>query len=111
MPEEQTQEVSVEIEAIANPKNFSTIPNSNSEFCIYTYKADYETYKQVLRKGFFNSASGFLNVGDTIRLFRFDLNKNLTNYIEFLVADVDKINKVVTVATISQHNIENKLVK
>lgn len=112
MPEENGPvEVNVEIDAIANPKNFSTIPNSNSEFCVYTYKAEYETYNQVVRPGFFNSASGFLNVGDTIRVFRFDLEKHLTHYLEFVVMDVDKINKTVVLAMLTQANLANKVAK
>ena len=109
--EEGPVEVNVEIDAIANPKNFSTIPNSNSEFCVYTYKAEYETYNQIVRPGFFNSASGFLNVGDTIRVFRYDLEKKLTHYLEFVVMDVDKINKTLVLAMLSQHNLVNKIAK
>ena len=108
MPEEQGPVV--EVEAVANLKNFSTIPNSNSEFCIYTYKAEYETYSQLARRGFFNPAYSFLNTGDTIRVFLFDLEKNLTNYIEYMVYSVDKINRKVIVAAISNHSLEKKLI-
>ena len=41
MPE--TQPKKSEVEAVVNIKNFSTIPNSNSEFCVYTYMEEYET--------------------------------------------------------------------
>lgn len=111
MPEDvQTQEAVVEVEAVVNIKNFSTIPNSNSEFCVYTYKAEYETYSQIFRSGFFNPAYSFLNVGDTIRVFRFDLEKNLTHLLQFVVMDVDKINKTVKVATIANHNLVTKVI-
>lgn len=111
MPETQKpMEVNVEKEAVANPKNFTTIPNSNSEFCIYTYKAEYETYNQINSKGFFNSAALFLNTGDIIRVFRFDAQKRLTNLLEYVVMTVDRINRIVVVATISNHNLEKKVI-
>lgn len=108
MPEEQSP--IVEVEAVANLKNFSTIPNSNSDFCIYTYKAEYETSTQLARRGFFNPAYSFLNPGDTIRVFLFDTEKRLTNYLEYIVYSVDKINKKVVVAAITNHSLEKRLV-
>lgn len=112
MPEENVkQQPTVVIEAVANIKNFSTIPNSNSEFCVYTYKAEFETMDQINRPGFFNSAFSFLNVGDIIRLFRFDLNKVLTHYYQYVVVSVDKINKKVKVATLENVKIENRIIE
>ena len=111
MPEEEKkQPVPVLIDLVANIKNFSTIPNSNSEFCIYTYKAEFETMEQINRPGFFNPAYSFLNVGDMIRLFRFDLEKKLTNYSKYVVVSVDKINKKVIVATLENAKIENRII-
>ena len=112
MPEEQNAVVvNVEKEAVANPKNFTTIPNSSSEFCVFTYKAEYETYTQILRPGFFNSAALFVNVGDMIRVFRFDATKKLTHLLEFVVMATDKINRTVTVAAISNNNLEKKVIE
>lgn len=104
----EVKENEVGIELVANPKCFTTIPNSNSEFCIYTYKAEFEPYNQVLRKGFFNPAHTFLNVGDMIRLFRFNTDKTLINYILFIVTNVDKINKTVEAASVFQSNVAKK---
>lgn len=106
MPEKETKEV----EAVANNKNFSTIPNSNSEFCVYTYKAEYETVNQIQRPGFFNPAYSFVNPGDTIRVFRFDVEKNLTNYLQFIVVKVDKISKKVVISALNNNNLENRLI-
>lgn len=111
MTKTEQEVVNVEVEAVANPKNFTTIPNSNSEFCIYTYKADYETYTQITRPGFFNSAALFLNMGDVIRVFRLDNEKRLTHYLEYVVMHVDKINRKVTVAGISNNNLEKKVIE
>lgn len=108
MPEVQSKKP--EIEAVVNIKNFSTIPNSNSEFCVYTYKAEYETPDQITRPGFFNAAYSFLNTGDTIRVFRFDLEGNLTHYLQYIVYKVDKINKKVTVAALAKNNLDNRVV-
>jgi len=110
MPEKEEKVVNVEVDAVANPKCFTTIPNSTAEFCIYTYKADHESYQQVTKKGFFNSGWSFLNPGDFIRLFRFERMGKLLNYFEFVVVDVDKVLKTVTVAALAQHNLENKKV-
>lgn len=110
MPESEGKQSSLELEAVANIKNFSTIPNSNSEFCIYTYKAEYESYSQLSRPGFFNPASSFLNPGDTIRVFRFE-EKKLTHFLEYIVMDVDRINRTVTVASISNCNLEKKVIE
>ncbi len=106
MPEKETKEM----EAVANNKNFSTIPNSNSEFCVYTYKAEYETVNQIQRPGFFNPAYSFVNPGDAIRVFRFDLEGNLTNYLQFIVVKVDKINKKVVISALNNNNLENRLI-
>lgn len=108
MPESQLKKP--EMEAVVNIKNFSTIPNSNSEFCVYTYKAEYETPDQITRPGFFNAAYSFLNPGDTIRVFRFDLEGNLTHYLQYIVYKVDKINKKVTVAALTKNNLDNRVV-
>ena len=108
MPEVQSKKP--EMEAVVNIKNFSTIPNSNSEFCVYTYKAEYETPDQITRPGFFNAAYSFLNTGDTIRVFRFDLEGNLTHYLQYIVYKVDKINKKVTVAALAKNNLDNRIV-
>lgn len=108
MPEEQKPVV--EMEAVVNIKNFTTIPNSTADFCIYTYKAEYETYTQITRPGFFNPAYSFLNPGDTIRVFRFDSTKKLTHFLEYIVMYVDKIQKTVTVASLSNNNLEKKLI-
>lgn len=112
MPEgqEELKGVDIEKDAVANPKNFSTIPNSNSEFCVYTYKAECESYNQINRPGFFNSAALFVNKGDTIRVFRFDTEKNLVNYLVYIVMSVDKINRTVTVATAENINLANRKV-
>lgn len=104
----EVKENEVGVELVANPKCFTTIPNSNSEFCIYTYKAEFEPYNQVMRKGFFNPAHTFLNVGDTIRVFRFGTDRVLVNYIEFIVTAVDKINKTVDAVSIFQSNVSKK---
>ena len=98
-----------EPELIAVTQNFTTIPNSNSEFCIYTYKAETESLSQIARQGFFDSANAFLNVGDTIRVFRFNFEKKLTNYLEHIVMDVDRINKKVITATVLQVNLEKRI--
>lgn len=107
MADEQ-QKVEVEKEVTAVTKNFTTIPNSNSEFCIYTYKAETESYTQLMRPGFFDTAFSFLNTGDTIRTFRFDDQKNLTHYLEHIVVVVDKINRTVKTALINQCNLTKR---
>lgn len=111
MPETQEATVDITKDAVANVKNFTTIPNSTADFCIYTYKAEHESVSQITRAGFFDSAALFLNVGDCIRVFRFDDLKNLTNYLELIVLNVDKINRKVSVASLVNHNLENKRIK
>jgi len=107
----EIREVNVEKDAVANPKNFTTIPNSNSEFCVYTYKAECESYTQLIRPGFFDSAALFVNAGDTIRVFLYDIKKQLSNYLKFVVLDVDKINRKVTVSIVENCNLLSKVVK
>lgn len=118
MPEEKVEKVEAEAEtkvpevsAIANLTNLTTIPNSTAEFCIYTYKAEFETYGQLTAPGFFNSLVHVVEKGDTIRVFKYDLEKKLTHYLEFIVVETDKITKTVTVATVTISNLMNKLVK
>ena len=101
----------IKIDAVCNNKNFSTIPNSTSEFCVYTYKAEYEQYNQITTPGFFDPASSFLNKGDVIRVFRFDLEKNLTHLLEFVVMRVDKVTRKVVVAGLSNSNLEKKIIE
>lgn len=109
MPEKNETQLTLELEAVANNKNFTTIPNSTSEFCIYTYKADYESYNQITRPGFFDPAYSFLNAGDVIRVFRFE-DKKLVNLLEFVVMEVDKTLRKVIVATLSNTNLERKVI-
>lgn len=111
MPETAEKKVAVEMDAVCNIKNFTTIPNSTADFCIYTYKAEYETYNQLVRPGFFDAAYSFLNVGDTIRVFRFTPDKKLTHYLEYIVMTVDKINHKVVVANIANNNLEKKIIE
>lgn len=110
---EENKEVVVDItkEAVCNPKNFSNIPNSNAQFCIYTYKAETETYAEVTTGSFFNTAYTFLMPGDTIRVFIFNEKKALTNYLEFVVMDVDKLLRKVKTANIVNINVQKKIVE
>lgn len=112
MPE-KNKEVVVDItkEAVCNPKNFSNIPNSNAQFCIYTYKADTETYADVTTGNFFNTAYTFLMPGDTIRVFIFNEKKAITNYLEFVVMEVDKLLRTVKTANINNVNVQKKLME
>lgn len=103
--------VDVEKDAVANLKNFTTIPNSNSEFCIYTYKSETETFNQIMKPHFFNSAASFLNPGDTIRVFHFSELKELDSYFEFMVLRVDKINRTVRVSQLSSANLGKRIVE
>ena len=109
MPEEEKKEiVDVEKEAVVCVTKMTTIPNSTAEFCIYTYKAETESYTQLCRKGFFNPAWSFLHPGDIIRVFRFNIDKKITHYFEYVVTSVDKVLHKVDVATIANHNLEKK---
>lgn len=92
----------------ANTKQFTTIPNSTSEFCVYTYKAETESFDDIVSTGFFNTAYSFLNQGDIIRVFLLNDEKVLTHYFVYVVTDVDKINKVVSVSTVSITNLTKK---
>lgn len=92
----------------ANTKQFTTIPNSTAEFCVYTYKAETETFDDIVATGFFNTAFSFLNVGDIIRVFLFDDDKQLTHYFIYAVTTVDRIEKIVNVATVSITNLTKK---
>ena len=115
MPDTETvqtpEQQPIEVEALCNNTNFTTIPNSTAEFCIYTYKAEHETHSQVLRPGFFDPAYSFVNVGDTIRVFRYNFDKVITHYMEFIVMKVDKVTREVRVAIVSNTKLENKIIE
>lgn len=112
MPETKERlAVDVTKEAVANPKNFSAIENSSANFSIFAYKAEFDTYQQVINPNFFSSCYTFLATGDMIRVFIYDIQKKLTNYLEFIVMDVDKLHKTVTTVSIANHNLNNKLTK
>lgn len=98
------------ISKLANPARFSMISNSRDEFCIYSYRADNETYAEVASKGYFNLCHTFLKDGDTIRVYLYTYEGKLINYVEYLVAAVDKIHKEVTVATLNNVSVEKRLI-
>ena len=111
MTEEQKVEkksIGIESALHANTKQFTTIPNSTSEFCVYTYKAETESFDDVVSTGFFNTAYSFLNQGDIIRVFLLNDEKVLTHYFVYVVTNVDKINKTVSVSTVSMTNLLRK---
>ena len=98
-----------DINNVMNISRLSTIPNSVGEFCIYTYKADFEKTEDFKRVGFFNPGVNIFAPGDMIRVFQYT-TRNLDKYYEFIVTDVQKSIKKVSVAIIREVKLEGKIV-
>ena len=57
---------------IINAKNITVIPNSRKEHCIYTYSTSVDTHFDIKDPDFFNPTYTFIEVGDIIRVFRYE---------------------------------------
>lgn len=90
---------------VININRMTIIPNSQAEFCIYSYRAEVETHFDLKDEAFFNPAYTCLRIGDIVRIFRFE-KQILANYYEFIVTNVDKINKKVETITLVEKNIK-----
>lgn len=94
---------------IINAKLVTVIADSRAGHSIYTYSTKVDTHFDIKDPGFFNPVYTFAMVGDMFRVFRFD-NKDLINYYEFIVVEVDKIAKKVKMALINEVNVQNKII-
>ena len=65
-------ETVAEVKTVLNIRNVTTIPNSISEFNIYTYKAESDTTASIKNPGFFNPGHSIFEVGDVIRVFQLE---------------------------------------
>lgn len=111
MSQEQPEKESVATVArVANIARMTTIPNSINQHNIYTYSTDVDTTQDIKRPGFFNAAFSFLTVGDIVRVFQADSN-GLNKFYEFIVMSIDKNNRKVKVAIVSEHNLQNKIIE
>lgn len=95
---------------IINAKMVTVIPNSRAEHSIYTYSTDVDSHFDIKDPEFFNPTYTFAKAGDTFRVFRFE-NKELVTYYEFIIYNVDTINKKVIPALILEKNIRNAATK
>lgn len=98
-----------EVNNVLNLNKLSTIANSLGEFSIYTYKADFEKTEDFKRKGFFNPGANVFVTGDTIRIFQY-VSRHLSKYYEFIVTDINRATKEVTVAIIREVGLDNKTI-
>lgn len=90
---------------IINAKNVTVIPNSRAEHNIYTYSTKVDTHFDIKDPDFFHPVYTFATVGDMFRIFRFE-EKELVCYYEFIILDVDKINKQVKAVNILEKNLQ-----
>ena len=103
-------EIGAEVKTVLNIRNVTTIPNSISEFNIYTYKAEIDTTTNIKRPGFFNPGYSIFEVGDVIRVFQLEKDKTLSKYYEFMVMKVDKTIKEVVVTILNEKNLEKNII-
>lgn len=103
-------ETVAEVKTVLNIRNVTTIPNSISEFNIYTYKADNDTTASIKNPGFFNPGYSIFEVGDLIRVFQFERDKSLSKYYEFMVIKTDKTLRTVTVSILNEKNLEKNII-
>ena len=101
VPEERALPAS---KKIINAKMITVIPNSRAEHCIYTYSTKVDKHFDIKDPEFFYPTYTFALVGDIFRVFRFE-QETLCNYYEFIVTEVDKINKTVKVTTLFEKNL------
>lgn len=94
---------------IINSKLVTTIANSRDEHSIHTYSTNVDTHYDIKAPGFFNPLYTFVHAGDIVRVFRYE-NKKLNTYYEFIVYEVDTITKQVTMALLSEKNIQKAII-
>lgn len=92
---------------VINAKMITIIPNSRAEHSIYTYSTNVDTHFDIKDPDFFNPTYTFIQVGDMIRIFRFEGN-TLVGYYEFIILEVDKILKTVKAVAILDKNLQKE---
>ena len=90
---------------IINAKMVTVIPNSRAEHNIYTYSTKVDAHFDIKDPEFFHPVYTFAQVGDIFRVFRFEKDE-LINYYEFIIMNVDKINKKVKTAILVEKNLK-----
>lgn len=105
----KTEEV-LKPKRVLNVRNVTTIPNSIAEHNIYTYSTDCDDTADIKAPGFFNPATGFLTVGDIVRVFQFE-KKKLVKFYEFVVMEIDHNNNKVKTAIITEKNLEKCIIE
>ena len=110
LTEEETVDTPVAgSQRVLNIKHLTTIPNSTAQHSIFTYTTSIDTVSDIKRKGFFDPAYSFIGVGDTIRVFQYSCQQ-LVKYYEFIVMDVDKLNRLVKVAITAERSLEKLII-
>lgn len=90
---------------VINVAYLTIIPNSQAEHSIYTYAAKIETHFDIKDPTFFNPGWTCFKQGDVVRIFRYEKNE-IVNYYEFLITNVDKLNKKVQTVVLVEKNIK-----
>lgn len=90
---------------LINAKLVTVIPNSRAEHNIYTYSTKVDTHFDIRGDEFFNPVYTFATVGDMFRIFRFEQN-DLAMYYEFLITNVDKLEKKVQTVVLTEKSIK-----
>lgn len=90
---------------IINAKLVTVIPNSRAEHNIYTYSTKVDTHFDIKDPVFFYPTYTFATVGDIFRVFRFE-KEELINYYEFIVTNVDKMEKTVKTVVLVEKNLQ-----
>lgn len=90
---------------IINAKLVTVIPNSRAEHNIYTYSTKVDTHFDIKSDEFFNPVYTFATVGDIFRIFRWEYDK-IVMYYEFLIMNVDKIEKKVQTVLLTEKSFK-----
>lgn len=94
---------------LINAKNVTIIPNSRAENCIYTYTTKVDTHYDIKNELFYNPLYTFVKTGDVLRIFKYEQDE-LSTYYEMIIMDVDKINKKVKVACLTEKNLKKCII-
>lgn len=94
---------------LINAKNVTIIPNSRAENSIYTYSTKVDSHFDIKNEAFYHPLYTFITVGDILRIFRYEQN-DLAAYYELITVDVDKINKKVTMAVLTEKNLKKSII-
>lgn len=94
-----------------NRHKLTSVAGSNSSFTLYHYPAVTESEKTILEDKFITSCIDIFNVGDTLKVYKYDGNGNITDVYEMLITKVDQLLRQIEKVVLSHIDVTERALK